>query len=161
MDREHIQSDRICPSCGKAIRLARTIPGIGKPPALRTYECKACAVVSTESVAGRVARELNPFLAANRFCRELLVSFAQASLEVEDVSYLCVDYNCDAIDLRRRQRNSVHGQSVSCAVIQRAILRARVLSSTRCSSHPARPFALKQASRLKTLRSGGCRWAIN
>jgi hypothetical protein len=35
MDREH--PDHICLSCGKAMHLARTIPGIGEPPALRTY----------------------------------------------------------------------------------------------------------------------------
>jgi ribosomal protein L37AE/L43A len=63
MSREH--ADHICLSCGKAMRLARTIPGIGEPPALRTYECKACGVVFTES-AGRaeVARELSPLVFA-------------------------------------------------------------------------------------------------
>jgi hypothetical protein len=52
LDREHIQSDRVCLSCGKAMRLAGTNPGIGEPPELRSYECKACGVVFTER-AGR------------------------------------------------------------------------------------------------------------
>jgi hypothetical protein len=36
MDREHIKSDCICLSCGKAMHLARTIPGIGELPESRT-----------------------------------------------------------------------------------------------------------------------------
>jgi hypothetical protein len=28
----------------------------------------------------------------------------------EDASYVCVDNNYDAIDVRRRQRNCLHGQ---------------------------------------------------
>jgi hypothetical protein len=35
VDREHIKSDRICLSCGKA-NLAGTIPGIGEPLESRT-----------------------------------------------------------------------------------------------------------------------------
>jgi DNA-directed RNA polymerase subunit RPC12/RpoP len=58
VDREHIKSDHICLSCGKAMRLTRTIPGIDELPELRTYVCTACGVVFTESVeTGRVARE--------------------------------------------------------------------------------------------------------
>jgi hypothetical protein len=55
MDREH--PDHICLSCGKAMRLARTIPGIGELPELRTYDCKACGVVFTESVGRAEWRE--------------------------------------------------------------------------------------------------------
>jgi hypothetical protein len=57
MDHEHIKSDHICLSCGKAMRLARTIPGIGELPELRTYDCNACGVVFTESVAAAEWRE--------------------------------------------------------------------------------------------------------
>ena len=57
MDREHIKSDCICLSCGKAMRLARTIPGIGGLTELRTYECKACGVVFTESAGPAEWRE--------------------------------------------------------------------------------------------------------
>jgi len=49
MDREHIKSDHICLSCGKAMRLARTIPSIHGLPELRTYDCTACGMVFTES----------------------------------------------------------------------------------------------------------------
>jgi rubredoxin len=52
VNREDIKSDRICLSCGKAMRLARTISGIGEPPELRTYECKACGVVLFTESAG-------------------------------------------------------------------------------------------------------------
>jgi hypothetical protein len=51
MDREHIQSDHICLSCGKPMRLSRTIPSIGELPELRTYDCTGCGVVFTENVA--------------------------------------------------------------------------------------------------------------
>jgi rubredoxin len=57
MDREHIQSDCICLSCGKTMRVARTIPGSGELPELRTYDCKACGVVFTESVGAAEWRE--------------------------------------------------------------------------------------------------------
>jgi hypothetical protein len=50
VDREH--PDHMCLSCGKAMRLVRTIPVIGEPPDLRNYECKACGIVFTEA-AGR------------------------------------------------------------------------------------------------------------
>jgi hypothetical protein len=56
MDREHIKSDHICLSCGQAMHLARTIP-VGALPELRTYDCKACGVVFTESVGRAEWRE--------------------------------------------------------------------------------------------------------
>jgi hypothetical protein len=58
VDREHIKSDHICLSCGKAMRLALTIPGIGELPELHTYDCKACGVVFTESVGRAEWREV-------------------------------------------------------------------------------------------------------
>jgi hypothetical protein len=36
----------ICPHCGKPMRLARTIPGIGALPELHTYDCKQCGVAT-------------------------------------------------------------------------------------------------------------------
>jgi hypothetical protein len=57
MDREHIHSDCICLACGKAMRLVRSIPGVGELPELRTYDCKACGVVFTESVRAAEWRE--------------------------------------------------------------------------------------------------------
>jgi hypothetical protein len=35
VDCEHINSDHICLSCGRAMRLARTVPGFGELPELR------------------------------------------------------------------------------------------------------------------------------
>jgi hypothetical protein len=57
VDPRSLQPDRICLSCGKAMRLARTIPTIGAVPELRTYDCKACGVVFTESVGAAEWRE--------------------------------------------------------------------------------------------------------
>jgi rubredoxin len=54
---EQIKSDHICLSCGKAMRLARTTPGIGELPELRTYDCKGCGLVFTESVGRAEWRE--------------------------------------------------------------------------------------------------------
>jgi hypothetical protein len=39
----------LCPDCGKPMRLARTIPGIGALPELLTFECKPCAEVITKA----------------------------------------------------------------------------------------------------------------
>jgi len=39
------------------MRLARTSPEIGETPELRTYDCKACGVVFTESVGAPEWRE--------------------------------------------------------------------------------------------------------
>ena len=38
-----------CPHCGKPMRLAQVIPGIGALPELLTFECKACAEVTTKA----------------------------------------------------------------------------------------------------------------
>lgn len=38
-----------CPSCGKPMHLARTIPGIGGLPELRVYSCRQCGVSITEA----------------------------------------------------------------------------------------------------------------
>jgi hypothetical protein len=48
MDREH--PDHICLSCGKAMHLIRSIPGIDEFLESRTYDCKVCGLVFTESV---------------------------------------------------------------------------------------------------------------
>jgi hypothetical protein len=57
MDREHIQSSHICLSCGKVMRLARTIPAIGAVPELRTYDCNACGIVFAEGAGPAEWRE--------------------------------------------------------------------------------------------------------
>jgi hypothetical protein len=57
VDREHTETDHICLSCGKAMRLAGTIPEVGESPELRNYECKACGVVFIESVERAAWRE--------------------------------------------------------------------------------------------------------
>jgi len=36
-----------CPRCGKPMRLARSIPGIGALPELLTFACKECGEVIT------------------------------------------------------------------------------------------------------------------
>ncbi len=38
-----------CPSCGKPMRLASIIPGIGALPELRTFECRDCVEAVTEA----------------------------------------------------------------------------------------------------------------
>ena len=53
VDPRPLQSDRICLSCGKAMRLARTIPSIDGLPELRTYDCTACGIVCTECEGAR------------------------------------------------------------------------------------------------------------
>jgi hypothetical protein len=59
MDHEHIKPDHICLSCGQAMHLARTIPGSGGLTELRTYDCKACGVVFTESVVNDKPRSID------------------------------------------------------------------------------------------------------
>ena len=55
MDREN--PDHMCLSCGKLMRLTRTIPGVGELPECRSYACKACAVIFTESMGRAEWRE--------------------------------------------------------------------------------------------------------
>jgi hypothetical protein len=50
VDRELVQSDHICLSCGKAMRLARTIPASGAIPERLTYDCNACGIVFSENM---------------------------------------------------------------------------------------------------------------
>ncbi|HXQ83784.1 MAG TPA: hypothetical protein VN769_06920 [Xanthobacteraceae bacterium] len=38
-----------CPSCGRSMRLASTVPRFGAFPELRTFECKTCGVTYTEA----------------------------------------------------------------------------------------------------------------
>ena len=49
MDTEHEHPAPICSHCGKPMRLARIIPGIGALPGLHTYDCKQCGVAVTEA----------------------------------------------------------------------------------------------------------------
>ncbi len=39
----------ICPHCGKPMRLARTIPGIGGLPELYTFSCRECGTAVTQA----------------------------------------------------------------------------------------------------------------
>ena len=39
----------VCPRCGKPMRFARSIPGIGSLPELWTFECRECAEATTEA----------------------------------------------------------------------------------------------------------------
>ncbi len=57
------ESRPLCPSCGKPMHLARTIPGIGGLPELHVYSCKQCGVSVTEveergDLAGRRRRSV-------------------------------------------------------------------------------------------------------
>lgn len=47
MDRERTKLDRMCPACGRLMRLARSIPSTGELPELETYECEECRVEIT------------------------------------------------------------------------------------------------------------------
>jgi hypothetical protein len=38
-----------CPACGRPMRLAGIIPGIGALPELWTFECRGCAEAVTEA----------------------------------------------------------------------------------------------------------------
>lgn len=38
-----------CPSCGRALRLSRIMPGTGGLADLRTYACRECGVWVTEA----------------------------------------------------------------------------------------------------------------
>jgi transcription elongation factor Elf1 len=38
---------RSCPSCGEAMRLARTLPKLGNLAELYTFECRSCGVSET------------------------------------------------------------------------------------------------------------------
>jgi len=64
MDREHTKSDRICLSCGKAMRLARTTPEIGEVPELQLRMQRVRSRIYGKRGDGRVARELNPLACA-------------------------------------------------------------------------------------------------
>ena len=39
-----------CPSCGRALRFARTIPGTNGLAELQTFSCRECSLWITESV---------------------------------------------------------------------------------------------------------------
>jgi uncharacterized Zn finger protein len=43
-----------CPSCGKLMRLLRTIYMQNEHPAVGIYECKKCGVVSSEAIETEV-----------------------------------------------------------------------------------------------------------
>jgi hypothetical protein len=49
MDRYRIKPDRTCPTCCKPMRFARSTPGIGALPELKTYDCKECGTTITEA----------------------------------------------------------------------------------------------------------------
>jgi hypothetical protein len=55
MSPERIRPTPICPKCGKAMRFARAIPGIGALPELWTFECRVCAEATTEEKATLLA----------------------------------------------------------------------------------------------------------
>ena len=38
-----------CPSCGRALRFARTVPGTGGLAELQTFSCRECSLWITES----------------------------------------------------------------------------------------------------------------
>jgi hypothetical protein len=44
----------LCPSCGSAMKFARSFPNFGAREALQTFECKKCSVaLTTEEVLER------------------------------------------------------------------------------------------------------------
>jgi hypothetical protein len=45
---EQAKSAPLCPRCGKLMRFARCIPGIGALPELWTFECRECVEAVTE-----------------------------------------------------------------------------------------------------------------
>jgi hypothetical protein len=65
VDLERIKSP-ICPVCGKPMRFARSIPGIGGLPELRTYDCKMCKTAETEVMRPRAPREFGRAAAQRR-----------------------------------------------------------------------------------------------
>jgi hypothetical protein len=42
-----------CPSCGRALRFARTVPGTNGLVELQTFACRECSLWITESVGAR------------------------------------------------------------------------------------------------------------
>jgi hypothetical protein len=42
-----------CPSCGRALRLARTVPGAGGLAELQTFSCRECSLWVTEAADER------------------------------------------------------------------------------------------------------------
>jgi len=51
MIQEYAKPTLICPGCGKSMRFARSLPGIGALPELLTFDCEACAVSLTKEKA--------------------------------------------------------------------------------------------------------------
>ncbi|MFZ3360929.1 MAG: hypothetical protein WA177_19435 [Xanthobacteraceae bacterium] len=45
----HESPNPICPSCGKPMRLGRTLPRIGGLEEIRVYSCRPCGVALTEA----------------------------------------------------------------------------------------------------------------
>lgn len=52
----HVTGRPPCPNCGRSTHLARTTPGTGGQPNVRTYGCGECGVWLTEA-AGDVATD--------------------------------------------------------------------------------------------------------
>ena len=48
MSIERVKTAPTCPKCGKHMRFARAIPGIGGLPELWTFECVPCTEAMTE-----------------------------------------------------------------------------------------------------------------
>jgi hypothetical protein len=55
MPMDTISTDQFvtCPSCGKSMRFARTVPKIGDLPEMQTFECRLCRLaITAEQVLG-------------------------------------------------------------------------------------------------------------
>jgi hypothetical protein len=44
----------LCPNCGDAMRLTRTIQRLSNLPELRIFECKPCGVIFTDAVEAEI-----------------------------------------------------------------------------------------------------------
>jgi hypothetical protein len=57
MEGEHKSPTPLCPSCGRLMRHARTVPGIGALPELYTFDCRGCGLVLTEAAQAGERRD--------------------------------------------------------------------------------------------------------
>jgi ribosomal protein L37AE/L43A len=59
MEVDRYKQPPACPSCGRPMHFARSVPRIGAQPELWTYECRVCGVMFTAAWEARGRRDMS------------------------------------------------------------------------------------------------------